>query len=200
MEWQIVAVEVEEEGEWQTQNETQKKAIRVEKRMNPTKVDVMKAVVKQDGEVEQMLIGAIGAHAEENKMAMEFQVCGVKKALAAVHKICRVGNVVQFGSEEDECFIKNKKSGKKVMLRRKGGSYVMDVEFVQEVEGSMKTICVAEITVNSGAEESVCPVGWGAEFGTRVAEEWQKMRLVNAGGGVIPHVGSRRVTFKSSDF
>ena len=45
-----------------------------------------------------------------------------------------------------------------------------------------------------------CPVGWGAEFGTRVAEEWQKMRLVNAGGGVIPHIGSRRVTFKESVF
>ena len=32
VEWQIAAVEVEEEGEWQTQSRTQKKAIRVEKR------------------------------------------------------------------------------------------------------------------------------------------------------------------------
>ena len=83
------------------------------------------------------------------------------------------------------------------MLRKKGESYVMDVEFVQEVEGSLKPICVAEIAVGSGAEGSVCPAGWGAEFGTRMAEEWQKMRLVNAGGGVKPHVWSMRVTFKS---
>ena len=39
---------------------TQKKAIRVEQRRNQKKVDVMRAVVKEDGEVEQMFIGGIG--------------------------------------------------------------------------------------------------------------------------------------------
>ena len=110
----------------------------------------------------------------------------MNKALAAVVNNCRTGNLVQFGSEEEECYIKNKESGTKVMLRKKGGSYVMDVEFVRETDGTR--MCVAEITVDSGAEESVCPVGWGAEFGTKVAEDGMKMRLVNAGGGVIQHV------------
>ena len=136
VEWHIAAVEVEDEGKWQTQKQTQRK--------------VMKSVVKEDGEVDEMFIRAIGLKEEEKRMAMDFQVWGVKKALAAVHKICRVGNVVQFGSEEEECFIKNKQSGQKVMLRRKGGSYVMDVEFIQEVQGGIKKNCVAEITVDSG--------------------------------------------------
>ena len=104
-------------------------------------------------------------------MAMQLQVCGVKRALAAVHKICRVGNVVQFGSEEDECFIKNKK---KVMLRRKGGSYVMDVEFVQEVEGSMKTMCGGDYGGLRGGGIGV-PSGMGSRVwdagGGRMAED-----------------------------
>ena len=49
VEWQIPAVEVEEEGEWQTQRKAQKKAIGVEKG-NQKKVDGMRAVVKEDGE------------------------------------------------------------------------------------------------------------------------------------------------------
>ena len=72
----------------------------------------------------------------------------------------------------------------------------MDVQFVREGDG--EAMYVAEITVDSGAEESVCPVDWGREFGTKAAAE--KMRLVNAGGGTIRHVGSRRVTFKSVGF
>ena len=140
----------------------------------------LKAVVGKDGEVKEVFIGAVEAERKDETMAMNFQVCEVKKALAAVVKICRAGNLVQFVSEEEECYIKNKESGKKVMLMKKGGSYVMNVEFVREAEGTW--MCVAEITVDSGAEESVCPVGWGAEFGTKVAEEGMKMRLVNAGG------------------
>ena len=57
---------------------------------------------------------------------------------------------------------------------------------------------VAEITVDSGAQESVCPVEWGKEFETKAAAE--TMRLVNAGAGTIRHAGSRRVTFKSVGF
>ena len=65
-------------------------------------------------------------------------------------------------------------------------------------EGDRGAMYVAEIMVDSGVEASVCLVEWGKEFGTKVAAE--KMRLVNAGGGTIRHVGSRRVTFKSVGF
>ena len=144
-----------------------------------------------------MFIGAVEAEGKNQKMAMNFQVCEVKKALAAVVKICRAGNLVQFGSEEEECYIKNKESGKKATLRKKGGSYVMDVEFIREEDGTR--MCVAEITVDSGAEESVCPVGWAGvrdEGGRR----WNEDEIGECRGGVMRHVGSRKVTFKSSSF
>ena len=68
-------------------------------------------------------------------IGMGFQVSDVKKALAAVWKICQKGNVVQFGPEETDNFIKNKMSGDIVYLKRKGGSYILEVEFVMEAGG-----------------------------------------------------------------
>ena len=62
-------------------------------------------------------------------MSLGFQVCDVKKPLAAVWRICEKGNIVQFGPEAEDCFIKNKRSGDKVLMRREGGSYVLDIEF-----------------------------------------------------------------------
>eukprot|EP00973_Karenia_brevis_P035219 4859081-Karenia_brevis.AAC.1 len=59
----------------------------------------------------------------------------------------------------------------------------MQVEFV----GGGKT----EITVDSGAEESVCPWEWGQQFGCRASRE--NMRLRDASGQIIPHWGSRVV-------
>jgi Fe2+ transport system protein FeoA len=67
--------------------------------------------------------------AEDKLMSMGFEVSEVKKALAAVVKICEKGNLVQFGFNEGESFIQNKKTGDKVFLKRQGGSYVLDVEF-----------------------------------------------------------------------
>ena len=67
--------------------------------------------------------------AEEKLMSMGFEVCEVKKALAAVWKIYEKGSLVQFGFLEGESFITNKKTGDKVFMKRKGGSYVLDVDF-----------------------------------------------------------------------
>ena len=71
-----------------------------------------------------------------------------------------------------------------MMLRANGkGSYMMDVNFV----GGEKT----EITVDSGAEENVCPWIWGEQFETKPAEKWMNFR--NASGGCIEHYGRREV-------
>jgi hypothetical protein len=149
----------------------------------------------------EVFVGAIDEDKSTEKggqMMMDFQVCEVKKALAAVHRICKAGNVVQFGEKEEECFIQNKLSGKKVMMRKRRGSYVMDIEFVEKVGGEWASRGAAEITVDSGAEESVCPPGWGRWFGMEKAE--RKMNLVGAGGGAIEHYGSRRVRFTEQGF
>ena len=86
--------------------------------------------------------GADMAHAGEKEvtfkdaesgtvLGMTFQVTEVKKALAAVWRLTEKGNVVQFGPGLDQNFILNVQSGKKIMLHRRGGSYVMKVEYVK---------------------------------------------------------------------
>jgi hypothetical protein len=57
-----------------------------------------------------------------------------------------------------------------------------------------KTFSVGEITVDSAAEESVCPRAWCREFGTR--ESPKKLRFINASGGEMGHYGERIANFK----
>ena len=66
-------------------------------------------------------------------MGLDFQVSDVRKPLAAVWRIAQSGDVVQFGPSDEDCFIRNIKSGEKVGLKRKGGSYVMGVEYMKKV-------------------------------------------------------------------
>ena len=63
---------------------------------------------------------------------MPFRVCDVRKPLAAVRNICEKGNLVQFGSEPGESFIKNKKSGEKVLLEQDRGQYVLSADLVKD--------------------------------------------------------------------
>ena len=53
----------------------------------------------------------------------------------------------------------------------------------------------AEITVDSAADESVCPRGWAQQFGTIPVSTGKELRLINASGGKINHYGSRKVAF-----
>ena len=63
----------------------------------------------------------------------------------------------------------------------------MDVQFV----GGAKT----EITVDSGAEESVRPWEWGEQF--RIEPADRPMLFKNASGGIIEHYGKREVRVMS---
>ena len=153
-------------------------------------------------ELEPRFIGAVEKEAEV--LGMTSQVAAVKKALAAVWRICRAGNVVQFGDEEEDCFIKHKTTGKKVRLRKKGGSYVLRVELVRRKVlngGEMwESLGREEVTIDSGAEESVCPKGWGEGFGMVAVTPGCELRMINAGGGEMSHFGSRKVTVTTGFF
>ena len=76
------------------------------------------------------------------------------------------------------------------MLKPVGkGSYAMEVQSV----GGDKTM----ITVDSGAEESVCPWDGGERlFGTQQSSE--RFHFRNASGGMIPHWGKREVKVTST--
>ena len=56
----------------------------------------------------------------------------------------------------------------------------------------------AEVTVDSAAEESVCPAGWGEHFGTQPVPAEQQTTFVNASGGRIAHYGSRKVVLAAT--
>ena len=121
-------------------------------------------------------------------MVLKFQVADVKKPLMSVKRITQNGNKVSFGPNEDDNFIQNVKSGEKVLLRPNGrGSFLMKVQFEDGEE--------AEITVDSGAEENVCPVDWGKQY--IMTRPKKRLRLYNASGGVIRHHGEREVSVDS---
>ena len=63
-------------------------------------------------------------------MSLGFQVSDVQKPLAAVWRIAEKGNVVQFGPRAEDNFIQNVQTKKKVQMVRKGGSYVIEADFV----------------------------------------------------------------------
>ena len=134
-------------------------------------------------------------------MTMKYQVVGVKKSLAAVSNICKAGNVVQFGEGPEECFIMNKKTKRKVMMKQKKGSYVLEVDFVKKMsEDRFEKIGSEVITIDSGAEESVCPLGWGEAFGMVPVPTGMGMRMINAAGDQMPHYGGRKVEFAATFF
>ena len=82
---------------------------------------------------------AVKGDRDTKLMGMGFQVSDVKKPLAAVYRIVEKGNRVQFGPEAEDNFIENVRTGEKVFMRRKGRSYVLDVEFMKKVDGASQS-------------------------------------------------------------
>ena len=75
----------------------------------------------------------------------------------------------------------------------------------QEFVGSICQPCQPEVcgvstdvTIDSAAEESVCPKEWGQQFGLQPVPEKSQVSYVNASGGHINHYGSRKVVIDSS--
>ena len=120
-------------------------------------------------------------------MKMEFQVADVRKPLIAAKRLVERGNTVTFGPGKEDNYIRNTSTGDKVLLRPNGrGTYLLDVNFV----GGERT----SITVDSGAEESVCPWGWGEQY---PVTQGKTMSFKSASGGVIEHYGKREVVVSS---
>ena len=96
----------------------------------------LKLVSANGGRIEHFGEREVSFQAEDAKeggmMGMIFQVSDVRKPLAAVWRICQKGNRVCFGPEEGDNFIENKKTGRKVGLRKKGGSYILKVQVVKK--------------------------------------------------------------------
>jgi hypothetical protein len=63
------------------------------------------------------------------------------------------------------------------------------------VEAGWQKIGMGEITIDSAAEESVCPRAWAEAFGTKPVNK--KMRFINASGGEMGHYGERTASFRT---
>ena len=87
------------------------------------------------------------------------------------------------------------------MMKQKKGSYVLNVEFVKKKEGGgWEAMGKEVITIDSGAEESGCPLGWGESFGLEPVKPGKELKMINAGGGAMQHYGSRKVQFGTVGF
>ena len=116
---------------------------------------------------------------------MKFQVADVHKPLIVVGGLVEKGNRPVFGPGPEENYIQSVKSGKKVHMRMKNsGSYMLDID-MQGKSGK------AEVRVDSGDEESVCPVAWAGEFPIKEPTRWRGFR--GATGAEIKHHGEREV-------
>ena len=100
----------------------------------------------------------------------------------------RKENIVQFGPKPEENYIYNKKAQVKIPLQDLGrGTFV--------VKGKFDSGRDTQITVDSGAEENVCPKWWGKEFGFE--PQFRPLNLRSAGGDRIRHYGEREVVVES---
>ena len=70
--------------------------------------------------------------------------------------------------------------------------------FVGQVAG-WKSKGGGEITIDSAAEESVCPEGWEKHFGTRPVGPGGEMKFRTASGAKMRHYGSRLANFTARD-
>ena len=68
---------------------------------------------------------------DDTVKGMKFQVCDVQRPLAAVWRMVEKGNEVHFGPKAEDNFIFNPDTQEKVMMRRKGRSFVLDAEMVK---------------------------------------------------------------------
>ena len=130
-----------------------------------------------------------GKKGEMSTIKVDFQVAAVKKQLISVKRICEKGNRVCFGPEDKDNFVMNNKTNKKVLLRPNGkGSYLLDAKF----KGGENI----SVVVDSGAEENVCPIWWGKQFGMSEPKAW--LNFSGANGAKIPHYGRRAIIMEST--
>ena len=141
----------------------------------PLERDIMGLETSTDGKKEEVL-------------NMTFQVADVKKPLMSVARVVEKGNIIQFGPEAKDNWIRTADGKRTIPLTENGrGSYLMQVDFV----GGGKSM----ITLDSGAEDSVCPKGWADQFGTKVPGKNYVFR--DASGNKIAHLGTRKVKVTS---
>ena len=99
------------------------------------------------------------------------------------------------GAKQMPKAVKGVAGGIEVTSGQFGSLMLCPVEEEGEATEKEGEVCgvTTEITVDSAAEESVCPLRWAEQFGLDPVEKGREMKLVNASGGRINHWGCRKV-------
>ena len=71
----------------------------------------------------------------------------MQKPLAAVWRIVEKGNVVQFGPDDKDNFVRNIETGKKIHMVPKEGSYVIEADYVAQERGFPRPAKMSSHTV-----------------------------------------------------
>jgi hypothetical protein len=66
-------------------------------------------------------------------VGLRFQVTDVKKPLLAVRRLVERGNRVSFGPEPSENYVENIMTGRKIMMEKRGGAFIIRANFVKEM-------------------------------------------------------------------
>ena len=73
---------------------------------------------------------------------------------------------------------------------------VKEINVVAKRDGMM-SLAPGESTVDSAAEESVCPSDWGEAYPMKKPEKW--LKFTNASGGKMGHYGAKEMTFVAGE-
>ena len=87
--------------------------------------------------------------------SMGFLITDVKKSLAAVSSLVDAGNTVVFSKGEYGNFIKNNTSGERIYMKRRKGTFYIEVEMDDDETGEHKKMDVDNVESKTAASEPV---------------------------------------------
>ena len=143
------------------------------------------------------IIGAVEAKVQEvakrtsldgKKCGMVFHLTKAKRMLASAERIAAAGNMVSIGPKPENCYVLNLKTNRKIKLKKRGGTYEMNV--MVKCGTVWKEV---NVTVDSGAEECVMPHDWFPE--AEFMEKKDGVRFMGADGSDLGNFGRRLIEF-----
>ena len=145
---------------------------------------------RQVSRLEACQINGVGTKPDlvGEKCGIMFHVTTAKKMLVSVERLTAAGNLVTFGPTNEHCFIENLQTQRRIMMKKKGGVYEVEVMF--QIGETWKK---GTLTIDSGAEENVMPKGWYDQI--ELMEKKDGIRFMGADGSDLGNYGRKLMEF-----
>ena len=182
--WDLGNVMVEETEGWQVKvGKMERKNGKWKRRRQTQNNTFYEVLVTEAMEEENTEVGNV------SECGMTFHVTDSKRVLASVARMTEAGNEVKFGPEASDCYVRNRKTGTKLYMRKEKNLYVLDVWFIHE-DGKK---VAGQIVVDSGAAEHVMPKD--VLMGERMIEKKSGVKFVAANGKEMEYYGRKQINF-----